>query len=148
MAVREREAYQVVECATVCGMQAHEIARGIVLGCIAGGKARMHVVTGDDDTRVGALVGEGHMADVLDALYKTLRHRVTREEWASAPRAHQARIAESFYARVRASRDPKYEERAGVRRIDWLLKSAAFVGLTPSVERGYTWTLTTKRVEK
>ena len=72
MTVRERKAYQVVECATVCGMQAHEIARGIVLGCIAGGKARMHVVTGDDDTRVGALVGEGHMAVVLDALLHTL----------------------------------------------------------------------------
>ncbi|THG93426.1 hypothetical protein EW145_g8378 [Phellinidium pouzarii] len=74
------------------------------------------------------------VGDVLSALHRALRHR--------------ARVAEAYYARCRASADPAYEQRAGVRRIDWLLKSTGFVGLTPSVERGYTWSLTTKRAEK
>lgn len=87
------------------------------------------------------------VGDLLYALHRSLRKRVTNEEWAQTPRAHQARVAEAFYARVRASADPGHEQRAGVRRIDWLLKSTQFVGLTPSTERGYTWTLTTKRVD-
>lgn len=88
------------------------------------------------------------VGDVLSALYRELRHRVTSAEWNGAPRSHQARVAEAFYARGRKAADPRYEQRAGVRRIDWLLKSTVFVGLTPSVERAYTWTLTTKRAEK
>ncbi|KAL5522976.1 hypothetical protein ACEPAF_1243 [Sanghuangporus sanghuang] len=88
------------------------------------------------------------VGDVLNALYRELRHRVNSAEWNGAPRTHQARVAEAFYGRSRRSADPRHEQHAGVRRIDWLLKSTAFVGLTPSVERGYTWTLTTKRADK
>ncbi|EJC99224.1 uncharacterized protein FOMMEDRAFT_148768 [Fomitiporia mediterranea MF3/22] len=88
------------------------------------------------------------VGDVLNALYRELRHRVSNTEWTAAPRTHQARVAETFYTRCRRSADPRYEQRAGVRRIDWLLKSTVFVGLTPSVERAYTWTLTTKRADK
>ena len=88
------------------------------------------------------------VGDVLNALYRELRHRVNSAEWNGAPRPHQARVAETFYSRSRRSPDPRYEQRAGVRRVDWLLKSTVFVGLTPSVERGYTWQLTTKRADK
>ncbi|KAI5116456.1 hypothetical protein M0805_005869 [Coniferiporia weirii] len=88
------------------------------------------------------------VGDVLSALHRALRRRVSPAEWAAAPRAHQARVAEAFYARVRASADPAYEQRAGVRRVDWLLRSTGFVGLAPSVERGYTWTLTLRRADK
>ncbi|KAH8105775.1 hypothetical protein DFH11DRAFT_1509818 [Phellopilus nigrolimitatus] len=96
-------------------------------------------------TRPGGAVSVG---DVLAALHAELRHRVAPAEWRAAPRAHQARVAAAFYARVRAAADPAREQRAGVRRVDWLLSSTVFVGLTPSVERGYTWTLTTKRADK
>lgn len=86
--------------------------------------------------------------DVLIELYRGLRHRISNKEWEQTPRQHQARVAEAFYERTRHSRDPTYEHSQGVRRIDWLLRSTAFVGLTPSVEYPYTWTLTIKRVGK
>lgn len=99
------------------------------------------------------------VGDVLDNIYKGLRHRVSSSEWRSAPRSHQVRVGDAYYARCKmvfekygggrtGEKEKRYEERAGVRRVDWLVKSSCFVGLTPSVERGYTWTLTTKRVEK
>ena len=102
------------------------------------------------------------VGDVLDALYSGLRHRVSGSEWAEASRSHQARVAEAFYSRARTTsymysrgkgekERAYYEEKeksAGVRRVDWLVRSTVFVGLTPSVERAYTWTLTLKRAEK
>ena len=82
--------------------------------------------------------------DVLSGLYKSLRRRITPNEYALVPETQRKRIADSFYRRVRESPDPSHEQGRGVRRVDWLLKHTVFVGLTPSPEGPLTWTLTTK----
>lgn len=84
--------------------------------------------------------------DVLRGLHQGLRRRISSSEWARIPRQNQSRVAEAFYDRQRHSSDPQYEHSSGVRRIDWLLKHSSFVGLSPSVEQPYTWTLTTRRI--
>ncbi|TDL22711.1 hypothetical protein BD410DRAFT_722311 [Rickenella mellea] len=85
------------------------------------------------------------VGDVLEGIFKFLRRGVDKYEFANASRTQSARVAESFYARVQRSHDPRYEQSQGVRRIDWLLKHTMFVGLTPSLDAPHTWTLTMKR---
>jgi len=85
--------------------------------------------------------------DILTQLYQTMRKRISGKEWARLGKSQQAVVAEAFHRRTRASSDPNYEHTQGVRRIDWLLSSTQFVGLTPSPEAPLTWTLTTKRTK-
>lgn len=83
--------------------------------------------------------------DVLTTLFQTMRKRISSKEWARLGERQRAMVADAFHRRTRASSDPNYEHGQGVRRIDWLLSSTQFVGLTPSPEAPLTWTLTTKR---
>ncbi len=86
--------------------------------------------------------------DVLTQLYQTMRKRISGKEWARLGKQQQAVVADAFHRRTRASPDPNYEHTQGVRRIDWLISSTQFVGLTPSTEAPLTWTLTTKRAKQ
>ncbi|TDL20820.1 hypothetical protein BD410DRAFT_725144 [Rickenella mellea] len=88
------------------------------------------------------------VGDVLDGISRGLRRGVTQREWAQTSRTQKARVADAFYARTLQSADPRREHSQGVRRVDWLLKHTTFVGLTPSPEMPYTWTLTTKRADR
>ena len=83
--------------------------------------------------------------DVLAQLYHTMRKRITNKEWARLSRQQQSYIAETFSLRTKSSSDPRYEHSQGVRRVDWLMSNTLFVGLTPSTDKPYTWTLTLKR---
>ena len=93
--------------------------------------------------RSGVTVG-----DVLDGLYSGLRHRISKTEWTYMAHTTQSRVAEAFYDRQRRSKDPRYEHQAGLRRIDYMLRSSSFVGLSPSPEYPNTWMLTTRRINR
>ena len=83
--------------------------------------------------------------DVLLAVYDKLRKQVTSHEFQRLPQQQQALIQEAAQWRIRHSRNSEYERSRGIRRIDWLLKTTRFVGLTPSTDAPYTWTLVVKR---
>lgn len=85
------------------------------------------------------------ISDILNGMYHSLRHRITKKEWAGLSHQQQAFTADAFYLRARSHPYPQHEHAQGVRRIDWLLGNTTFVGLTPIDEAPYNWRLTTKR---
>jgi len=88
-----------------------------------------------------------NVGDVLEAIYKSLRHGIAKEDWANTSETQRKRVAEAFYERSRRSADPRYEHSQGVRRVDWLLRHTVFVGLSPAMDGTHTWSLTTKRAD-
>jgi len=70
--------------------------------------------------------------DVLDAIYKSLRTGVSGEEWENAPKSFRDQVKKAYLDRCRASREYTlngYEEKHGVRRVDWFLRNTMFRGL-------------------
>jgi hypothetical protein len=66
---------------------------------------------------------------VLDAIYSALRVGVTTTEWRIASTQQKQEVAEAHRRRREASKDPKREAEAGVRRIDWLVRKVMYKGL-------------------
>lgn len=86
------------------------------------------------------------IGDILETLYRALRVCVTDFEWESLRPIQQDLVSDAFRLRVHGSSKPLYESAKGVRRIDWLLANAQFVGFAPCSEPPFTWTLITKRL--
>ncbi|KIJ29188.1 hypothetical protein M422DRAFT_137610, partial [Sphaerobolus stellatus SS14] len=74
------------------------------------------------------------VGDVLDGVYRGLRHHVSTAEWENASPNTQDRVRESYHRRCKRTqthRDREVESKNGLRRIDWLGKSTMFMGLMP-----------------
>ncbi|KAG6334970.1 hypothetical protein ID866_4126 [Astraeus odoratus] len=73
--------------------------------------------------------------DVLVAIYDTLHVPLTRPEWDGMAIKKRNRIEEAFRARCRASRDPEHTYSDGIHRIDCLLSTTKFAGLSSPMRR-------------
>ena len=76
--------------------------------------------------------------DVLQALHSSLRHQVTKAEWASLSRASRDVIAASFHKRVDGFSDRIKREKQlgkGVRRLDFLVGRTRFFGISAFGEK-------------
>ncbi|KZT33303.1 hypothetical protein SISSUDRAFT_1037131 [Sistotremastrum suecicum HHB10207 ss-3] len=83
-------------------------------------------------------------ANVFEAIYSTLRHRIHPDEWERISPKQREKVSEAYYRRCSRTmvRSEKEEQSRGVRRVDWLLKQTKFIGLSPSFEAKETWVLT------
>ncbi|KAG1902093.1 uncharacterized protein F5891DRAFT_172719 [Suillus fuscotomentosus] len=77
--------------------------------------------------------------DVLEAIYETLRGLLRTYEWEGMSLKQRSRIEDVHRARCTASSDPEYTRLAGVRRVDCLLSTTMFAGLTSLVRRREQW---------
>ncbi|KAG2154215.1 uncharacterized protein EDB93DRAFT_189445 [Suillus bovinus] len=77
--------------------------------------------------------------DVLEAIYETLRGLLRTHEWEGMSLKQRSRIEDIHRARCMASLDPEYTRLAGVRRVDCLLSTTMFAGLTSLVRRRDQW---------
>ena len=80
--------------------------------------------------------------DVLDTLYRFLRTNVLESEYRSLPPDVQRRVYAAYQnrcSRLRGSRE-RYEERMkGVKRVDFLMESIRFQGLSPTNSGNTVW---------
>ncbi|KAJ7615943.1 hypothetical protein FB45DRAFT_801563 [Roridomyces roridus] len=82
------------------------------------------------------------VADVLHALYNTLRANITPREFAAlGADRNKRRVTQAYvqrYERLRGRRRSEYreEKRQGVKRVDFLMECTAFMGISPV--DGYT----------
>lgn len=74
--------------------------------------------------------------DVLANIHATLQVPITHSEWEALSAKQRVRIKQIFYERCYASRDSKREHSGGVRRIDCLLSTTVFAGLSSPMVRG------------
>lgn len=77
--------------------------------------------------------------DVLTAIYTGLHAPLTQFEWECMSTTQRDRIEEVFYARCEASRDFDRTRYGGVRRMDCLLHTTLFAGLSSLVYRNNRW---------
>ncbi|KAF8548971.1 hypothetical protein OG21DRAFT_653613 [Imleria badia] len=77
--------------------------------------------------------------DVLTAIYTGLHAPLTQLEWECVSPMQRNRIEEVFYARCEASRDFDRTRHGGVRRMDCLLHTTVFAGLSSLVFRNNRW---------
>lgn len=80
------------------------------------------------------------VVDVLEAIHKSLRTGITNEEWNRLQKTSRDQIKKAYSRRCLASRAfalTGYEEKRGVRRVDYLEDKTMFLGLTmkPPVEQ-------------
>lgn len=68
--------------------------------------------------------------DVLATIYATLQVPISHPEWDSLSAKQRARIQQVFYDRCYASTNFERERNGGVRRIDCLLTTTVFSGLS------------------
>jgi len=72
------------------------------------------------------------VGDVLDAIHKSLRIGVSSGEWSRTPKSFRDKVKRAYLERCRASRVYTlngYEEKQGVRRVDWFVDATVFLGL-------------------
>lgn len=85
------------------------------------------------------------VGDVVDAVYHILRRNVTAEEFNALPsiknRQRVTRAYEARYRRLRSSRTYEEEKRQGMKRVDFLMGSTRFTGLSPPEHGRDEWTL-------
>ncbi|EEB91490.1 hypothetical protein MPER_10140 [Moniliophthora perniciosa FA553] len=76
------------------------------------------------------------VADVLNALYRSLRTNITQAEYSTLPsRSDIQQVNEAYeyrYRRVHDYRSSIEEKKAGVKRVDFLRRRTRFMGLSPS----------------
>ena len=77
--------------------------------------------------------------DVFTAICTSLHAPLTQVEWECMSPMQRARIEEVFYARCQASRDFDRTRHGGVRRMDCLLHTTVFAGLSSLVFRNNRW---------
>lgn len=73
------------------------------------------------------------VVDILDGIYTSLRTGVTSGEWNRTERTFRDQVKKTYSRRCHASRPftlTGYEEKQGVRRIDYLQDKKMFLGLT------------------
>ncbi|TFK16333.1 hypothetical protein FA15DRAFT_761450 [Coprinopsis marcescibilis] len=81
--------------------------------------------------------------DVLDTIYRELRHPVTRAEYESLGSLKRA-VDAAYFARISRIADPHHrdlEARKGVKRIDLLMGRTRFSGLSLSMQHPDVWEL-------
>lgn len=85
------------------------------------------------------------LADVLDAIYHSLRKNITSQEFDSLPTSDDRRRAtqayEQRYRRQRSSQDYKTEKQGGMKRIDFLMGHTRFLGISNYSRRSGEWSL-------
>lgn len=70
--------------------------------------------------------------DVLDGIYKSLREGVSNDEWNRVPKSFRDRVKKAYSRRCQASLPftlKGYEEKQGIRRVDYLREKTMFLGL-------------------
>lgn len=77
--------------------------------------------------------------DVLTAIHRGLHAPLTQLEWECTSPVQRARIEAMFYARCEASRDFEHTRGGGVRRMDCLLHTTMFAGLSSLMIRNNRW---------
>ncbi|KAH0826591.1 hypothetical protein J3R83DRAFT_4949 [Lanmaoa asiatica] len=77
--------------------------------------------------------------DVLAAIHRTLHVPLTQLEWECMSPMQRARTEATFYARCEASRDFERTRYGGVRRMDYLLHTTVFAGLSSLMFRNSRW---------
>jgi hypothetical protein len=77
--------------------------------------------------------------DVLTAIYTGLHARLALSEWECMSLTQRARIETVFYARCEASRDFDRARYGGVGRMDCLLHTTVFAGLSSLAYRNNRW---------
>lgn len=77
--------------------------------------------------------------DVLSAIHRGLQVPLTQHEWEYMSSTNRDRIVATFYERCEASRDFDRTRHGGVRRIDCLLHTTVFAGLSSLMLRGNQW---------
>ncbi|KAK7041510.1 hypothetical protein VNI00_009380 [Paramarasmius palmivorus] len=84
------------------------------------------------------------VADVLNAIYRTLRTNITQGEYNSlSSRTDRQQVNDAYESRYRRIRDYQAsveEKRGGVKRVDFLRRRTRFLGLSPS-NSSTTWVL-------
>jgi len=85
--------------------------------------------------------------DVLEAIHNVARAPLTIAEWESLSPKQQERIRRVFDVRWRAAVNPEKERKGGVRRVDCLLQSTRFAGLSMSFDNDFECILTLSRNE-
>lgn len=74
------------------------------------------------------------VGDVLYAIYRALRRRVSASDWNASSPSMQDRVRDAWLRRCKrqqSSEERNYEKNNGLRRVDWLMKNTVFRGLTP-----------------
>lgn len=79
------------------------------------------------------------VGDVLEAIQRGLHVPLTQPEWECMSPTKRTRIEATFYARCAASRDFDRTRYGGVRRIDCLLHTTVFAGLSSPMFRNNRW---------
>ncbi|KAG9313456.1 hypothetical protein JVU11DRAFT_5780 [Chiua virens] len=77
--------------------------------------------------------------DILTALHRGLQVPLTQPEWEGMSSTQRTRIQDTFYARCEASRDFDRTRHGGVRRLDCLLHTTVFAGLSSLMYRNSRW---------
>ena len=77
--------------------------------------------------------------DVLVAIHRGLHVPLTQPQWDCMAPANRELIEATFYARCGASRDFDRTRYGGVRRIDCLLHTTVFAGLSSLILRNNRW---------
>jgi len=85
--------------------------------------------------------------DVLEAIHNIARTPLTVAEWDGLSQKQQERIKREFDVRWRGASSPEKERKGGVRRVDHLLKSTRFAGLSMSYDNDFECILTLSRNE-
>ncbi|KAF8587748.1 hypothetical protein K439DRAFT_1630359 [Ramaria rubella] len=74
------------------------------------------------------------VGDVLEAIYRALRHRVRGTEYYASSTEVQHRVRDAYLRRCKRNQSMSgraYETNNGLRRVDWLMKNTIFQGLSP-----------------
>lgn len=96
--------------------------------------------------RIKARNSEGiTVRDVFEAIYNTLQVPLTDTELDGLSEKHRLRVQNAFEVRWRAARQPVGERRRGMRRVDCLLGSTTFAGLSMSDDSDFDCVLSLGR---
>ncbi|KIM86677.1 hypothetical protein PILCRDRAFT_64788 [Piloderma croceum F 1598] len=85
------------------------------------------------------------VGDVLEAIYQVARTPLTTEEWDRLPSKQRQRVNRVFDVRWTNASAPEKERNRGLKRVDCLLQSTRFAGLSMSYDDDFTCILTLSR---
>ena len=83
--------------------------------------------------------------DVFDAIYNTLHVPLTNTEWDGLSEKQKLRVQRAFEVRWSAAAQPQRERKQGLRRVDCLLGSTTFAGLSMSDDSDFDCVLSLGR---
>jgi len=79
------------------------------------------------------------VVQIFESIYAELQPALIHTEWAMATKMHQEHMSEAYARRCDALSNPKAERAEGVKRVDWLGKMTAFVGLVRDDGESVRW---------